>query len=378
MLEDSDNLHKLAMALLDKADVFKREGKTTEALGCMRESFELERKVALSLLHEYEYEPSRSILFRSAASIGLEIGEIKEAEKLIHMGLIGNPPSWVEEELKDLYEDINLNRHYLFDNSGLSDNEFVITFTGDAVGHGICDFSEFEPRISNFTKILWRTAQRKLYPDASLIGKIPTDIKKRCKPFIEQSEAASYRIKFRIGAEDEQLEILEKIPKIEIISEAIENIELFEEGKYDEVRKIIKKEDFYNNFIKLSNLLLPDGTKIRSVGFHLPAERREKPVILKRIKEKILLTGENESNGDLFLDEYSKGDTVTYKGILKYADKTKSAIIKVVNSHGEIIVKVNDSIMDDIVRPLWDKEVIVRGQKRSKTMIDLEDIQEVD
>ena len=69
-------------------------------------------------------EPSRSILHRSAATLAIDCGELKAAERLIATALSGNPPEEIAEELKDLFIQINL-RPY-FQRKGINiDNEQI-------------------------------------------------------------------------------------------------------------------------------------------------------------------------------------------------------------------------------------------------------------
>ncbi|MEN0051190.1 MAG: hypothetical protein AAF806_29265, partial [Bacteroidota bacterium] len=44
-------------------------------------------------------EPSRSILFRSAAFLAIKAEQYSEAERMAAFGLIGNPPSDIADEL---------------------------------------------------------------------------------------------------------------------------------------------------------------------------------------------------------------------------------------------------------------------------------------
>jgi hypothetical protein len=57
-------------------------------------AFEYERKAAMLLLNDYDVEPTRSVLFRSAASLALNFGDYREAERMIALGLLGNPPKF--------------------------------------------------------------------------------------------------------------------------------------------------------------------------------------------------------------------------------------------------------------------------------------------
>ena len=101
-------LHSKAMALADQADVLKREKKVEEAQSFYTKSFEAERQAALEAHSQQVGEPTESVLFRSAATLAYTIKKYREAERLICMGLAGNPPSEIAEELRSLYDTVNL------------------------------------------------------------------------------------------------------------------------------------------------------------------------------------------------------------------------------------------------------------------------------
>ncbi len=103
--------HREAMGLARKADVERVAGKEKEARELYFLAFQLEKSVALSLLNPDSHEPTRSVIFRSAASLGMLAGEYREAEKLIAQGLAGNPPELIAAQLRTLFEDLNLRRH---------------------------------------------------------------------------------------------------------------------------------------------------------------------------------------------------------------------------------------------------------------------------
>ena len=83
-------LHRDAMELADRAAAKKREGDHEAALELTREAFKREREAALTTENQVEFEPTRSVLHRSAASLALECDEVREAERLIAAALAGN------------------------------------------------------------------------------------------------------------------------------------------------------------------------------------------------------------------------------------------------------------------------------------------------
>lgn len=69
-----------------------------------RKAFEYEQKAAMMLLNEKEMEPTRSILFRSAACLAYKSGYYSFSVKMAQEGLNGMPPFEIREELKDVLD----------------------------------------------------------------------------------------------------------------------------------------------------------------------------------------------------------------------------------------------------------------------------------
>ena len=95
-------LHHEAMNLVDRAAQFRREGKEEAAREQLRQAFDRERRAAELTEPDLKLEPTRSVLHRSAASLALECGQLREAERLIAAALSGDPPDEIAEELRDL------------------------------------------------------------------------------------------------------------------------------------------------------------------------------------------------------------------------------------------------------------------------------------
>ncbi|MEM8528287.1 MAG: hypothetical protein AAGG68_26830 [Bacteroidota bacterium] len=106
-----DELHNKAMALADEAYYARKKGEIDSLQTLYYQAFEYEKAAAMLLVNDYEAEPSRSVLFRSAASLLLNLPEISEAdfraaEQMIAFGLSGNPPAEIADELRDVWMQI--------------------------------------------------------------------------------------------------------------------------------------------------------------------------------------------------------------------------------------------------------------------------------
>ena len=105
-----NDLHDQAMEFFDQAFFAKRKGNMKSAKKFSRRAFELETQAAEMLKDKLEIEPSRSVLYRSAASMAISCEEYQQAEKLIATALTGNPPEEIAEELRDLLKEANIKR----------------------------------------------------------------------------------------------------------------------------------------------------------------------------------------------------------------------------------------------------------------------------
>jgi predicted helicase len=105
-------LHEKAMEYSDRAFIAKREGDSQNELMYSRLAFELEEKAAEILKDVLDAEPTRSILYRSAASIAIDCNELNKAEQLINTALAGKAPLEIVGELNELLNQVNIKRDY--------------------------------------------------------------------------------------------------------------------------------------------------------------------------------------------------------------------------------------------------------------------------
>lgn len=96
--------HQEASNYMQLAMVAAGRGNVPESLRLYELAFEAEKQAALLLWDAFEKEPTRSILFRSAAWLAMNCKKYVEAQKMVHLGLAGNPPQELIHELKDVYD----------------------------------------------------------------------------------------------------------------------------------------------------------------------------------------------------------------------------------------------------------------------------------
>ncbi|MEM8529008.1 MAG: hypothetical protein AAF806_29655 [Bacteroidota bacterium] len=101
------------MQLAEDAFFAKRSKEEAKAKELYAEALQLEKEAALALVSEYDNEPSRSVLFKGAATLAIECDQELEAERMIRYALLGHPPKQIKQELYELLEEIQIKRAVL-------------------------------------------------------------------------------------------------------------------------------------------------------------------------------------------------------------------------------------------------------------------------
>lgn len=101
-MNKASKYHQQAMDLAEQGDLAQRRKANDQAKQLFQKAFASEREAALCYVDQMDAEPTRSVLLRSAASLALECGELREAERLIGAALYGNPPDEICQELRDV------------------------------------------------------------------------------------------------------------------------------------------------------------------------------------------------------------------------------------------------------------------------------------
>jgi hypothetical protein len=161
-MTDTHSMHRDAMQIADQAIEARRADRGAEARSLFRQACQLESQAAMALAEETEAEPTRSVLFRSAATLALN-GELPGyAAYLLARGLEGTPPAEIREELREVLKSIRPERELLSEASfptGAADRDrwerFLsassdLTSTLDNIWRTLAETGLAAKRLSNF------------------------------------------------------------------------------------------------------------------------------------------------------------------------------------------------------------------------------------
>lgn len=367
-MNEAQALHRKAMELAEEAALEQAAGRVSRAKELYAAAFERERQAAEQLDARLDMEPTRSVLFRSAASLALDCDDHRAAEKLIARGLTGDPPPEIASELRDLLEHVYFQRHLDVRGVVLGPHEFQMSITGNAVGLGVADSEIFVGRVQDIEKLVYRTAERQANRPFRERGRRDKALARDVGVYLSVPRAASFAVTFRIGYST-QMRLPGIDPAEAVIAELLDCIEVVGAGEPQEMASRIPDPAYRRNFFALARRIAPDGDAVRAIGFTAGISGTERRVLLTRTFNEIALPEPPGEDSEL-------GKRVEVQGTLKYADSTKTDRneIRIVDSQGtKHRIMVPEGMMDDIVRPLWDFEVLVRGTRRRGVIV-LQDI----
>ena len=93
-------LHNEAIDWADKAVIARHKGLHREAAFCFRQAAQFEKQAAMKL-EKSDVQPTRAVLFRSAAWLALDAGRVYQAATMIALGRERNPPSAILAEIDE-------------------------------------------------------------------------------------------------------------------------------------------------------------------------------------------------------------------------------------------------------------------------------------
>lgn len=333
--------------------------------------FELD---AIKQLQNNPIEPTFSILHRSAATLALDCNDLQLAEKLITKALSGSPHPVIGEELRDLLEQVYFQRHLALRGISLEDNEIQMSLAGKGVGFGLVQSQNFLNRIEKASKLFYRIVDLRRGKAFRKSGTIKKSITDDYELYLSVPRAASFAVTLRLGRPTAQAKLPGFSDTSEVIDDFMNIIDLVNTGNYAQIEKEIPDHTYRMNIVQLTKKIAPDGKDVEIVGFTATRNGQKRAVKFIRKRQHI-------EHVPTFINSKSTStERISVTGLLRFADathKNENGHIKIIDENTGFAhdVVVPGALMEDIVKPLWNSNVIVTGTKIHKKIM-LEDIEE--
>ncbi len=368
-------LHQAAMECYDFATEISAASGQEAAVDAYREALRHEAEAARRLAPRLDFEPTRSVILRSAATMALKCRDHREAERLVATALSGNPHHEIAEELRDLLEQVNFDRHLGLRGLKLARNEFQISMMGNAIGFDVAESEEFVGRVQVAEKLLIRTIERNLHRPFRDTGKAIRGIAENYQLFLSAPRGGSFAVTLRVGLPDQQL-YLEGMEEVapptatDTIRDILACFQAFNAGDDAHLTQLIPDPAYRRNFFALARQLAPDGDRVKMVGLTAGDGEPVNRVAIHRLKRDV---------GRVDADREDQVGVIEVTGGLLFASSTsKSNTIKVVDDENtRHSFYVPEGMMADIVKPLWANRVRVIGARRGKRKVELDSIDAV-
>lgn len=349
-------LHDQAIGFGHLAIAARETGDFEGAIELARRAFELESSAASLVPDGRQSEPTRSILYRSAASFAFQCRDFAEASRMVGLGLSGYPPQKIQKDLLFLLDQIKFSSYLQEQGELLESGELLLSMYGNAVGHGIVTYKEFKDRIELTFKLVNKTIQRLMGRSYQIGGRIAQEYKvfeqAIAVPMAQNSFAMMIKL---IRREDTHQTNLFVQDAQQVINEIIHGAELLDSNQEVELREHIADEKYYSNFVYLVRQIAPDGDKISRVI--LSSTNLSASLTRKR--------GEIEP-ADTEDKATVKYDPIDVVGILKYADagfrKDGEQTVGVEISDSEKKYIKPGAGIDDLVEQYWQRRVRIIGR----------------
>ncbi len=358
-------LHRESMRFIDLALLARFDNTIDKVKENYLKAFELEKEALKLFIQNSNQEPTRSILIRSAANLAILSGQLREAEKLVFIGLTGDISEELANEFRDMFQDINFHRHLALKGVVLDTKEVQLSLSGNEVGHGLIRGDEFSNRVHTLEKMAYRTADR--LRNKSFTENVSKQNIIDFQPYFSTFRAQSFAVTIRFGGTIKQQMIEGTDIQSVIIGDILNNIQLINDEDYLKLNDNITDETYRTNFIALAKQLAPDGDRIKLVGFTAVKNNEPMTVALTKPASKFkTIATKQTAQATITVQE------IEIEGFLSFADAKKNKI-KLSNDKVNFEIEVPKGLLSDVVKPFFEDYVIITGTKNGEKII-LKDI----
>ena len=366
-MSEVNELHNTAMDLAELALAERLRSNVEGEFDFAQQALEFEL-AAIQELGE-PIEPTFSVLHRSAGTLALQCRKYRLAEQIAAKALAQEPPPEIAEELRDLVEQVHFQRHLELRGIELGLDEVQMSLSGREVGYGLVTSDELVSRIEDASKLIGRIVERQRNSSFTERGLRKTT-RETFPVLVSVPRAASFAVTLKVGRPTGQLHLPVEIEVI--VDEFMDLMEMVNSSDIRALEERIPEPPYLRNFLGLAKKIAPDGDRVRQVGFTVERGSGERRVSVTTPAAEIPLPPVVESA----TEDERPGKLVEVRGTLRFADATghDANKIKIVNDTGRSrSVTVPAGMMTDIVRPMWDSKVVVKGLQKGRAIV-LQDI----
>jgi hypothetical protein len=303
---------------------------------------------------------TRSVLSVSLASLLYKGGRLDEAERAIFRCLgPGDLDCWAEAQLRELLSVVADERLLIANLHRYSGQDIMIALRGGEIGSGSGPLDLILEKTAGFRSLLYRVAEwAGQYPFRSQ-GPPPSDLRNLIEARAIEPAAGSYKLEVRL-AEPIQRDVFEpvRVPATEVVERLFGFLKGLTEGTRDDLEHLVPEPNYRKALLQLTRNILPAGRRLREIGIYRKNDDELQSVYLTgsvspRIREAIPR------------DTPNLGGDQSYRGTLRAVHLDKNWLSVILPDGKQLRFSTPPEMLDDVVGPMVNKQVVVTGGKRS-------------
>jgi hypothetical protein len=370
-----DDRHTAAQELSARAAAALAEGRTAEAQRLFSEAAGHEAAALASV--PSDRTRTRNVLSVSVASLLYKGLRLEEAEKAIFRFLAGGELElWAERELRELLNVVaderllmtSLARRY-------SGESITVSLRGGEIGAGTGPLDLILEKASGFRSLLYRAAE--------WVGQFPMrhqgapsrEVLELVQARATEPAAGSYRLEIRL-TEPIQPNLFEspRVAPTELSDRLFDFLGCLTSGTPDELAAIVPQADYRKALLQLTRNIVPRGRRIQEVGvYRKKLDRLESVYLTNALPPRIRAAIPSEDAPSV--------EHATVRGTLRALHLDRNWLELALEDGSHMICDTVPEMLDDVVGPMVNHQVLVTGrrrQRRGKDRILVQEIEPVD
>lgn len=351
--------HRRAEALAADAAEAMEEGLRPLAWELYSEAADLEREAFQET--PAEKQRTRSILAVSYVSLLYKARRYGEAELEIFSLLASQVLlPWAQLQLRELLEVVS-DEQLVHDQlgRGYTGDSVTVSLRGGEIGAGTGPLDLILEKTAGFRNLFYRVAEYvNAYP-LRLRGGPPKDLVDMLQVRVGQPALGSYRIELKL-TEPAQLELLEKtdLRPSAVLDTLFNFLHALNTGAREMVEAVVPDPGYRKALLELTRSVAPTGKRISEIGVYRgKGEDAESVYLTPSLPEKV--------REALPAKPAAGSEFTELRGVLRAVHLDENWLEVTVPTGHERCDTMPD-MLDDVVGPMVNHEVIVRGPRRSK------------
>ena len=366
-----DDHHKKSERMAGDAEAAKLQARLDDALRLYRCAAEEES----AALDELDNSKPRTlgITAVSAAALWYKSRDPDRAEQIAHRWLAQPLPMFAVEQLRELLQRIWNERAAEEAGVKIVGDGVLISLKGGQVLPGGAPLDLVATKVDEVRALLYRTAEFLAGLPHRVRGLPSPDIQKSCRPWLFQAVPGSYQFAVTLQ-EPAQLGLFRGRPldSAEITAKLLDVIRVSVEDPGESLTQIVPSAEYRSTFLRLTRNLAPTGETFEKLEMRRVSAPGSRPIVLMRGSRDEITKALKKETGSRLEEE---GGPTQLRGVLRALHLDDDWLQIDIDPDHVVRIEGAKEVVDDVIGPMVNREVLVEVTKTRSGKHRFEDIQ---